>query len=240
MRMLARRIPVTRDMAVSSEWAVPDGYVSSSGDGLILAHGAGNDMTHPFVSFVHRRLAEAGLLTVKFNFPYKELGRKAPDRPEVLQQTWRAVIDAVRAEPALAPGRLFLGGKSMGGRAASLLAAGEKVCDGLVFLGYPLHPAGQPQRLRTEHWPDIRCPALFVEGTRDPLCDLDALHAELVKFGAPTRFHEIPGADHSFKLPAAAGRSSEAVWTEIVDAVRDWLRNAPGSGQRSGPRASQA
>ncbi|WP_139558751.1 alpha/beta hydrolase family protein [Methylotetracoccus oryzae] len=225
VRLLARRIAVAPGIEVASEWAVPGPW--TNGTGVVLAHGAGNDMTHPFIGFIQQGLADAGLLSVRFNFPYKESGSKAPDRPAVLQQTWQAVIDAVRNDEALAPQRLFIGGKSMGGRIASLMAVQDGVCDGLVFLGYPLHPAGRPQRLRTGHWPEIRCPALFVAGTRDPLCDLDLLRAELGKLGSSATVRVIHQGDHSFKVPTALNRSQTAVWSEILGMILEWTRRQP-------------
>jgi predicted alpha/beta-hydrolase family hydrolase len=148
------------------------------------------------------------------------------------------MIEAVRGDAVLSPRRLFIGGKSMGGRIASLMAAQGIACDGLVFLGYPLHPAGRPQRLRTEHWPNIHCPALFVEGTRDPLCELDLLRTELGKLGAPATVREIPEADHSFKVPAALRRGQDAIWSEILGIVVEWIQRQAGVGEAMAPAAS--
>src|SRR5919106_1039917 len=133
MQTLKRKIVITPDTEVSSVWKLPHQYGSKRDKGLILAHGAGNDMENPFISYVHQTLAEQGVLTVKFNFPYKEQRRKAPDRTPVLEASWRAVAETVRTDPGLAPKQLFFGGKSMGGRIASHLAAGSEDCAGLVF-----------------------------------------------------------------------------------------------------------
>jgi len=129
----------------------------------------------------------------------------------------------VRGDPELAPGRLFLGGKSMGGRVASHLAAAGAECEGLLFLGYPLHPAGKPERLRDGHLADIECPMLFVEGTRDPLCRLELLQPVLARLGNRARLHLIEGGDHSFRLPKRLGRSEREVWDEILEAAIDWM-----------------
>ena len=166
-----RKITVKPGVEITSVWAIPDDAPGRS-DAIILAHGAGNDMHHAFTSFFHQAFARAGLLSVKFNFPYTESGRKAPDRPALLEQTWLAIAQAVKDHESWRPRRLFLVGKSMGGRIASLAVAHGLDCDGLVFLGYPLHPAKQTNKTRTEHWPDIHCPTLFLQGTRDSLCDL--------------------------------------------------------------------
>jgi len=223
MRIFDRSIELLDGIRVSSRWAVPDGYAARPRSALLLAHGAGSDMHNPFLSFVHEGLAQRGLLTVKFNFPYKELGRKAPDPMPRLEATWRAAVEALRQEPDLAPDRLFLGGKSMGGRVASNLAAQGLACDGLVFLGYPLHPAGKPERLRAEHLARIACPMLFVQGTRDPLCDLSLLDRVLLPLGPRVSLRRIEGGDHSFKLLKRLGRSDREVREEILAAVAGWV-----------------
>ncbi|MDD5034310.1 MAG: dienelactone hydrolase family protein [Methylococcaceae bacterium] len=223
MQIIQRAIAIETNCTISSVWARPESYRPGKDGALILAHGAGNGMDHPFLSHVHLALAEAGLLTVKFNFPYMESGRKAPDRAPLLEKTFRSVIEAVRSDPELAPGHLYLGGKSMGGRIATLAAAHGETCRGLVMLGYPLHPAGKQAKLRVEHWPKIPCPLLFIQGSRDALCDPELLKAELVRLSVRVELHEIPGGDHSFKLPKAMGRSEEEVWDEIVATLRHWL-----------------
>jgi hypothetical protein len=221
MEPLARPVAVSPEVTVSSLWAVPPRY--DRGRALVLAHGAGNDMHGEFISFVHAALAERGTLTVKFNFPYTERGARAPDRPPLLQATWRAVARAVREHPELAPRRLVLGGKSMGGRVASVLAADGEACDGLVLLGYPLHPAGQPQQLRVEHLPRIRVPMLFVQGTRDALCDMARLESVLASLAAPVTLHRIEEGDHSFAVPKRLGRDPQAIREEIAGVVERWL-----------------
>jgi len=113
-------IQISSDHQVSSLWSVPKDFTQGQTDAVILAHGAGNDMNHPFMVSYQQGLAQAGLLSITFNFPYKELGRKAPDRPPILIQTWKAVVRGLNEHPTLKPRRLFLGGKSMGGRIASL------------------------------------------------------------------------------------------------------------------------
>jgi len=221
MKQLERAIAVSPDLAVSSVWGVPRDYDADRA--LVLAHGAGNDMRSPFLSYLHTTLAERGVLTVKFNFPYTECGARAPDRPPVLEATWRAVAAAVRDDPELAPRNLVLGGKSMGGRFASMIAAQGEPCAGLVLLGYPLHPAGQPDKLRVDHLADLRVPTLFVQGTRDPLCDMALLEAALEPLTAPVTLHRIEEGDHSFAVPRRLGRDSRAIWEEIAGVVEQWL-----------------
>jgi uncharacterized protein len=225
MEQLSRAIEVSEDVSVSSLWCVPRDYARAQA--LVLAHGAGNDMRNPFLSYVHETLAERGVLTVKFNFPYTERGARAPDRPAVLHAAWRAVARTVREDAALAPQRLVLGGKSMGGRMASMLAAEGEECAGLVLLGYPLHPAGQPHKLRVEHLARIAVPMLFVQGTRDPLCDMHLLEPALASLPAPVTLHRIEDGDHSFAVPQRTGRRAPEIWAEIAAVIERWLAQLP-------------
>ena len=221
MERLERTIEVQSELGVSSEWCVPTSYGREHA--LVLAHGAGSDMHSEFISYLHTTLAERGVLTVRFNFPYTERGARAPDRPPVLQATWRAVAASVREDRDLAPQRLVLGGKSMGGRVASMIAADGEPCAGLVLLGYPLHPAGQPGRMRTEHLPRVRVPMLFVQGTRDALCDMRLLEQTLTTITSPVTLHRIEEGDHSFVVPSRLGRSAAAIRGEIADVIERWL-----------------
>lgn len=202
---------------------------------LVLAHGAGAGMSHPFMQTVAERLAAFDLAVVRFNFAYTEAEKKAPDRQSVLEDTYRGIVEHVRRE--LHPRRLFLGGKSMGGRIASHLAASGTACDGLVFLGYPLHPPGRPDRIRDAHLYDIRVPMLFVEGTRDPFCPLETLQTVRDKLAAPNEVALIADGDHSFKVRASSGRSTDEALHEVVDAVAAWIRRS-GPGPQTGRRCS--
>ena len=222
MERQERSVQVEDGLFVSTLWAVPPAYCSKAGTALILAHGAGADMNHEFMIDFQKRLTEEGHLTVLFNFPYKEKGRRAPDRIPRLEATFRAVIERLR-ESRLNPTRLFIGGKSMGGRIASYIAASGNDLDGLVFLGYPLHPPGCPDRLRSSHWQDIEAPALFVQGTRDALCDLDLLGHELSGWRGPTTLYIVEGGDHSFTTLKRLGRTNEDVRSEISEAIANWL-----------------
>jgi predicted alpha/beta-hydrolase family hydrolase len=224
MREEHRKITVQPGVDITSVWAIPHQYVPGQSDAIILAHGAGNDMHHPFMTTFHQAFARAGLLSVKFNFPYTEQGRKAPDRPALLEQTWRAVHESAISDP-LSPTRLFLGGKSMGGRIASLAVAHGLECVGLIFLGYPLHPPKQPDKVRSEHWPAVQCPTLFLEGTRDSLCDLALLESLLPQLAGPATLKIIEGGDHSFKVPKSQNESQEAVFEDMMAATLKWMRH---------------
>jgi predicted alpha/beta-hydrolase family hydrolase len=190
---------------------------------VILGHGAGSDMESPFLVAVQDRLASAGTVVVRFNFPYKERGGRAPDSKRVLEGCFGAVVEQLRDDPELRPRRVVLGGKSMGGRIASQIVAAGAAASGLLFLGYPLHPAGRPEKLRVEHLPRIDAPMLFIQGTRDALCDLELLRRQVKGLPARVDIHVVDGGDHSFKVLKRSGRSQEEVMDEIITATVGWL-----------------
>ena len=204
----------------------PAGRVSVVFDGpedadvlLVLAHGAGAPLDSDFMRVIAQALGERGIRVCRFNFVYMELGKKAPDRQPVLEETYRGVLDAVRGDHAT----VVVGGKSLGGRIASMIVAAGAPADGLVFLGYPLHPPGRPDRIRKAHLVDISQPMLFVEGTRDSFCPLDTLDEVRAELDAPTEVAVIDDGDHSFKVRKSSGRTTEDAWLEAVDAVTGWL-----------------
>jgi predicted alpha/beta-hydrolase family hydrolase len=223
MSLRKRSFDLGDDVTVSGVVALPDG-ASANGTAVILAHGAGNDMTNPFLSAVHEGLAEHGYVCVKFNFPYKERHRGAPDPARVLEKCWTRVIDDVRADKEIGARRIVIGGKSMGGRMASHVAAQGADVAGLIFLGYPLHPPGKTDQLRVAHLSKIKAPMLFFAGTRDSLCNLDLLKATIAKLEARVTLHVIEGADHSFKVLKSLKRSDADVLKEIIDITAQWLK----------------
>ena len=227
VRQRTEKITVDRGIQVSAVIAEPANYSAGEIDVIVLAHGAGADMNHPFMTFFHDALARAGWLSVKFNFPYKELGRKAPDPAPRLEDAFERVLDHVRANLRPGPGRLFAGGKSMGGRIAANVAAKdadaeEKALAGLVFLGYPLHAPKRHDRLRADNLMKIAAPMLFVEGTNDPFCRMDLLAEVLKQVKAPTRTHLIEGGNHDFRVPKRLGREAGDIWQEVVEAICRW------------------
>jgi predicted alpha/beta-hydrolase family hydrolase len=176
---------------------------------LVLGHGAGAPQTHPWMVAMAGALATRGLQVVTFNFLYAEGKRRVPDRPPVLEATWRAALAAVRTH--LGQTSPFIGGKSMGGRIATQVAAQPDVdVAGLVLLGYPLHPPGKPAQLRTAHLPGVRAPMLFVQGSRDAFGGADELAPFLVGLSPGTRLFAVEGGDHSLAVPRslAAGKAS--------------------------------
>lgn len=184
-------------------------------------------MRHAFLEAFASGVAAQGIAVVRFDFPYTEAGKRRPDPPRVLEARWREVVAAVRADPRLAP-RVVLGaGKSMGGRIASHVAASDPgTFAALVFLGYPLHAPGRTEKLRDAHLPSAAAsaPLLFVSGTRDDLCKIDLLRPIVAALGDRARLHEIPEADHSFRVPKRTGKSPADVLAEIVQVSTDFLR----------------
>jgi predicted alpha/beta-hydrolase family hydrolase len=195
---------------------------------LVLAHGAGAPMHSDFMQAFAHGLARRGLATVVFNFAYMEQGRRLPDRaPALVEQLRTVAARAMRGLPA--NGRLLLGGKSMGGRVATMLAAETDAppCAGLVLLGYPLHRPGTPQELRADHFSRVGVPSLFISGTRDTLAEPALLEKAVLRLGAPAHVHWIEEGDHSLEVPRRSGRTSEQAWEEAMDEI---IRFAAGVG----------
>ena len=194
---------------------------------LVLAHGAGAGHASKFMVNFADALAARGVDVVTFNFLYTEQKRKVPDRPDVLEACYRAVIDAACIHPALAGNKVFIGGKSMGGRIASQLAAASDATaaaiSGLVLLGYPLHPPGKPEQLRVGHLPDIRVPVLVVQGERDSFGSPDELRPHFAKVTGPVVVKVIERGDHSLAPPKGSARSADQVHSEIQDAIAAWI-----------------
>ena len=184
---------------------------------LVLAHGAGAGQKSPFMVRFAGGMALRHISAATFDFPYIVAGRKVPDRAPVLEASWREALDA--AHTKFKGLRLVIGGKSMGGRMASHIAAqGVETVDGLVFLGYPLHPPGKPNQRRDVHLPAIKERMLFVQGTRDPFGTADDIRA-LLRSLQHAELHEVAGGDHSFKVP---GRKNDPL-EGIMDAVAAWI-----------------
>ena len=205
---------------------------AAAGDGaggtasLILAHGAGAGQRSTFMVDFAAALADLGIDVVTFNFPYIEQGRKIPDRAPVLEASYRAVIFGVRAELESARRRLCIGGKSMGGRIATQVAAADASLPvaGLVLLGYPLHPPGKPDEKRDKHLPAVGRPMLFVQGTRDAFGTPDELTPIVQTIQPPPTLNPVPQGDHSFKLSRRDPAAQAAVYAAIQRAIAVWIR----------------
>lgn len=176
-------------------------------------------MQHRTMLWLSEIVEQAGATVVRFNFPYRVLGRSMPDRMPALMEAYRCVITSVREK--LQPKRLIIGGHSMGGRVASMIASeGDKI-DGLLMFGYPLHPPGRQDKIRDAHLPSIRCPALQVSGTRDELCDRDLM--EKVAVGSNYQVLWIEGGDHSYSIAKSSDNTKADARNEIAKAVREFL-----------------
>src|ERR1700719_1432543 len=189
---------------------------------LVLAHGAGAGMNHPFMSAIAKQLAEDNVATFRYQFPYMEQRRGVPDKQPLLTAT---VAAAVRTAAQLTPDLpLFAGGKSMGGRMTSLAASEQKLegVRGLIFFGFPLHPPKRPSTKRAQHLQLVKLPMLFLQGTRDELADLTLLRPICERLGPQTTLHIIEGADHSFHVLKQSGKSDPQVLAELSSTVKVW------------------
>jgi predicted alpha/beta-hydrolase family hydrolase len=190
---------------------------------FVCAHGAGGNMSDRSLLAAANALRGKGFGVVRFNFLYKERGSGRPDPMPKLMATVSAVVDRTRSE--LQPHRLIIGGRSMGGRAASMLAADGFDAEGLLLLAYPLHPPGKPDQLRDAHLPRITMPVLCFNGTRDEFCTPELMARVLTTVTAPWTMHWLDGADHSFHVLKSSGRNDAAVLAEMADASEVWLRS---------------
>jgi predicted alpha/beta-hydrolase family hydrolase len=190
---------------------------------MLLAHGAGANQMSEFMVGFAEGLSARGIDAVTFNFLYTEQGRRAPDRNDKLEACYRAAISAIQKDKTLGSTPLVIGGKSLGGRIASQVAAsGTGDVAGLVFLGYPLHPPGKPERLRSEHLSLIRAPMLFIQGSRDPFGTPDELRPIIKSLKAPAVIHAVEGGDHSLKVPKSSHQSQEEVYEAAQDTIVRW------------------
>jgi len=190
---------------------------------LVLAHGAGAGMRHPFLETISRALGERRVATYRYEFLYMEKRAGRPDPPAVAEARVReAGLDAARVAPGLP---LFAGGKSFGGRMTSQAQANQPLpgVSGLVFLGFPLHPPGRPGTTRATHLSEVRVPMLFLQGTRDEFAGLDLLRPIVKQLGKDATLHVVEGGDHSFKVLKRTGRTAADVMNELADTITAWV-----------------
>ena len=225
-RPVERRIHVSQGVEVSALLLEPPRPRAL----YVLAHGAGAGMRHPFMESIAQGLATRGIGTLRYQFPYMEHGRRRIDPEPIVLETVRAAVEAGREAAGGRP--LLAGGKSFGGRMTSRAAAGPALragtaplagVAGLVFLGFPLHPAGQPGVSRADHLAKVDLPMLFLQGTRDTLADLALLEPIVRKLGDRATLRVIEHADHSFHVQKRSGRTDDQVLDELVAAVAGWL-----------------
>ncbi|MDQ5862865.1 MAG: dienelactone hydrolase [Actinomycetota bacterium] len=209
------------DVAVSGVYARPEHPFAT----LVVAHGAGAGMDHPFLSGFTRALHDDGVATLRFNFPYREAGRKFPDRPPAAIAAWRAAMQAAtrRGTEHGDTGPVWAAGKSFGGRMASMAVAEGMDAAGLVYLGYPLHPPGKPEKLRDEHLYGLTLPMLFLQGTRDTFATPDLLAGVVSRIGPSAVLDWIDGGDHSFAV-AGKKRDPAEIGASLAPKVAEFMR----------------
>jgi len=214
------QIAVNADITVSALFLHPP----SAHACYVFAHGAGAGMEHAFMTATAQELADLGVATLRFQFPYMERGSKRTDPPALCHATIRAAVDtATRRLPNIP---LFAGGRSFGGRMSSQAQAEAALPNvrGLVFLGFPLHPAGRPETTRAVHLVKVTIPMLFVQGTRDELAKLSLLEPLVEQLAPRTTLHRLQDADHSFHVPAKTGRKDPEVRKEALISVNEWMK----------------
>ncbi len=211
-----------RGTAVSAASIAPPGAVAT----LVVGHGAGAGLDHPFIVGFCRAIGERDVATLRFNFPYLERGRRSPDPERVLREAWLAAFEAALASAAGRP--VLVGGKSLGGRIASMCVADGMPAAGLVFLGYPLHAPGKPDRLRSEHLSRIRAPMLFLQGTLDPFARPELIRDVVRGLGGRATLEPVEGGDHSFNVRGRRADPRE-VGAGLAEPAAAFVRRVAGS-----------
>lgn len=219
---------MTDALVTEYEWQGPKRGIDRA---VLLAHGAGSDMHGAALLAVADALAAAKIPSLRFNYPYRSAGRNAPDRPKVLDAATREAAAELAKRAKLAPARLVLGGRSMGGRYCSMVVGADDdplPALGLVMLSYPLHAAGKPDKPRRDHFPNLRVPVLFVSGTRDALAGREALTAAAKDIPGRVSWHWIDSADHGYRPLKASGRTIDDVLAEVAATTAAWVAARPG------------
>ena len=210
------QVHVRPETLVTAVRTMPD---TEPANGLfIYAPGAGSNINDPFGSYLSQRLVQAGFAFVRFQFPYMEAGKRRPDQTSLLEETWKQVIETVK----IADAKVIIGGRSMGGRIASHVAAQGAAVDAVALFAYPLHPPGNQTKSRDSHLPQIETPALFCSGTRDTFATPEELSAAASTVSLAT-VHPLEGADHGFAVLKSSGRTKEDVWSEATGFLLSWL-----------------
>lgn len=228
VRLEPVKITVTPEITIAGVQGVPAWWPSGHRVGVVLAHDTVGAMEHEALVMLHHSLAERGYLTLRFNFPFADQGKKRPDPAPLLERTYRAAAASLTQDPQTGPARLIVGGFGLGAKVAAEAVAHGLLADGVLCLGYPLHPSGKPNRQRAEALFRIICPMLFIQGSRDPYCRIDRLEAVLRRVGAPTSLCVIEDADHLLGLIRRSMRPAEEVHDQVVNKVDTFLQNSMG------------
>ncbi|NNL65518.1 MAG: hypothetical protein HKP30_04690 [Myxococcales bacterium] len=213
---------------VSAVLGIPRWWPTGARVSVVLCHGAGGSQDEPIIESLHRELTEQRYLSLRFNFPFAEAGKRRPDDGLVLRRTLRAAIGMLARDPTAAPAHLFLVGRGLGAEVAAELSVSRLRADGLALLGYPLHAAGKSEDAEADQLYRVVAPMLFMAGTRDRYCDLDALRRTLSRVGAPTHLHTVEEADHLFKVLKKSGRTQEEVNAEMLGVIDGWIEQVLG------------
>jgi hypothetical protein len=222
------REPVGEVAKVSGVLGIPEWWPTGSRVGVVLAHSQRADLADPQLVALHRALTERKYLTLRFNFPFAQAGRKTPDPLAALERTLRSAIAFLGRDPSAAPAHVFVGGKNLGAQAVVQLATTRLRFDGLFLIGFPLHVQDKPERTRAEALFRIVAPILFLQGSRDRLCDIATLRRTLTRVGAPTTLHVVEEADHFLRVPRRSGRTPEDVERELLAALETWIHKILG------------
>lgn len=216
-------VPLSDEQTITAIQTLPD--TSPIGWLFVYAPGAGSNVHDPFGTYACRRMADRGITSVRFQFPYMEARKRRPDPAPLLEATWRSVVERFRSPGA----RVAVGGRSMGGRIASQVIAKGMAADALFLFAYPLHPPAQPSRSRDGHLSAVPVPTLFCSGTRDAFATPDELRLAASKV-PQAKVHFLEGADHGFATLKSSNRTRQEVWSEAVAVFVDWLRSSQATG----------
>ncbi len=224
----AIRIPLTAPIhgrdSLSGILGIPEWWSTGERVAVVIAHGGPSNLEDPLVEALAHALAEKSCLTLRFNFPFAEAGkRSSADSPEILERGFRAALNILRRDPMALPVRLFVGGVGLGGRVAAGLVADRLHVDGLFLLGFPLHPQDKPEKSDPDVLFRSTTPMLFVQGTRDRRCNGTALRQALRRVGAPVELYDVREADSAFHVPKKSGRTNEQVRAESVGVLSSWV-----------------
>ncbi len=213
---------------VSAVLGTPRWWPTGARVGVVLAHDVGSSFQDPLLVHLHQQLTERRCLCLRFNFPFAEAKKRRADPVPVLRRALRSAVGALARDPSAAPAHLFLGGMGLGARTAAEVAAARLRVDGLLFLGFPLHPPQRPGQAQADELYRVVSPMLFVQGTRDRRCDRAALQRALSRVGAPTALHVCGEADHHLRVLKKSGRSDDEVRDEVLGVVDAWIQKVSG------------
>lgn len=221
-------IPLTAPIhgrdSLSGVLGIPEWWPTGERVAVVFAHGGPSNFEDPLISSLARALTERGYLTLRFNFPFAEAGkRSSADSPEILERGYRAALNVLGRDPTALPARLFVGGVGLGSRVAAELVADRLHAEGLFLLGFPLHPQDKPEKSDPDVLFRATAPMLFIQGTRDRRCSGTALRHALRRVGAPIELYDVEEADSAFHVPKKSGRTNEQVQAETFGVLSSWL-----------------